>query len=127
MIEGAYLYSHGGVLPGFEPHAMGLGARAQAFWDRYEKEGTVRRVGPFYLAPGGGNYEDMTVFSLYLGRLSALHAIITSEEYERIVAVAVQVTKNFKSRLFGGGTADEVARTLSVLSDEWRRAGFMKG
>lgn len=127
MLEGCYMFSHGGVVPGYETQAMALGERAQGFWGRHERDGRVRRLGPFYLAPGSGAYEDMTVFTLYLGRVRDLHELVMSEEYERIVAVAVQVTKNFKGRLFGGGTADEAARAATVFSEEWRRAGFMKG
>ncbi|MFQ5898567.1 MAG: hypothetical protein ACE5JN_10005 [Candidatus Methylomirabilia bacterium] len=124
MIVGGYMVSHGGVLPGRENLVLALDERARSFWDR-QKE--ITRVGPFYLAPGGGAYEDMTFFALYLGRLDTLQKIIASEEYEKILAVAVQVTKNFKTRLFGGGEPAEVGRIVSTTISEWKAAGVMKG
>lgn len=128
MLVGAYLLSHGGTVPGREALAARLYERSRNFWQDQMRRGKVRAiVGPFFLAPGGGARDDMAYFTLYQGKLSDLLEIVTSEEYERIYAVAAQVTKNLKGRLFGGGTEDEVTRILAVSAAEWGSAGLTKG
>jgi len=127
MLEGCYLVSHGGTVPGREGYAAALFARSREFWQRQERDGKVRTVGPFFLAPGGGSRDDMAFFTIYQGRLADLHAIITSEEYERIYAVAAQVTRNLSGRLYGGGTETEIARIMTVSGAEWGAAGLTKG
>jgi hypothetical protein len=127
MKDGAYLLSHGGTVPGREPFVGPLFQRSRNFWRQQEAQGLVKAVGPFFLTPGGGARDDMAYFTLYQGKLTDLSRITTSEEYERIYAVAAQVTKNLKGRLFGGGTEEEVNRILTVSAAEWSASGLMKG
>ena len=127
MLEGAYLVSHGGTVPGREAYVGPLLQRSQNFWREQERQGKVRIIGPFFLAPGGGARDDMAFFTLYQGKLADLAAIVISEEYERIYAVAAQVTKNFTGRLFGGGTEQEISRIMAVSAAEWVGAGLMGG
>lgn len=125
MLVGSYMVSHGGIAPRREAEALAMGARSMEFWRKWTQAGRVRQVGPFYLAPGSGDHGDIAYFCLYLGPLKDLHEIVMSEEYERIYAVATQIFTGFKTRLFGGGTDDEVARVTRVVSQEWGAAGFI--
>ena len=125
MLVGSYMVSHGGIAPRREADALAMGARSMEFWRKGTQAGRVRQVGPFYLAPGSGAHGDIAYFCLYLGTLKDLHEIVMSEEYERIYAVASQIFIGFKTRLFGGGTDDEVARVTRVVSQEWGAAGFI--
>src|SRR5262245_41104255 len=125
MLVGSYMVSHGGIAPRREAEALAMGARSMEFWRKLTQAGRVRQVGPFYLAPGSGDHGDIAYFCLYLGTLKDLHEIVMSEEYERIYAVASQILPGFKTRLFGGGTEEEVARVTRVVSQEWGAAGFI--
>src|SRR5262245_13797223 len=127
MREGAYLLSHGGTVPGRESYVGPLFQRSRQFWQEQEKQGRVKSIGPFFLAPGGGARDDIAYFTLYQGRLADLTSIVISEEYEKIYAVAAQVTKNLQGRLFGGGTEEEVNRVLRVSAAEWAAAGLTQG
>lgn len=126
MRDAALMVSNGGVVPGREKEAMALFQRSQSFWEKQETDGKVKRVGPFFIAPGSGAAEDVTYFALYLGRLDTLQAILASEEYEKLVYVGYQVVKNSKIRLFLGGTEREVMRVVGGAMTEWQVAGLMK-
>lgn len=126
MLEGAYLLSHGGAVPGREAIARALLETSRNFWRTQEANGKVKVIGPFFLTPGGGSRDDMAFFTLYQGNLAELSRIIMSEEYERIYALAALVTKNLTGRLFGGGTEEEVRRILSVSAEEWAKQGLVK-
>jgi len=125
MLQGSYMVSHGGIAPRREAEAMAMAARSAQFWQKWQQTGRVRQVGPFYIAPGSGSHGDIAYFCLYLGKLTDLHEIITSEEYERIYSVASQIFTGFNTRLFGGGTDAEVERVTRVVSQEWSAAGFI--
>ena len=127
MLDGSYMVSHGGIAPRREADAMAMAARSREFWTKQVQAGRVHQVGPFYIAPGSGAHGDMAYFCLYLGKLKDLQEIVTSEDYERIYAVASQIFTGFATRLFGGGTDAEVERVTRVVSQEWSTAGFIGG
>lgn len=127
MRDAAYMVSWGQIVPGREKEGLALFQRSQGFWEKQEKDGKVRRVGPFFLAAGSGAPEDLGGFALYLGRLDTLNTIVNSEEYETIFFPALQLINNFKHRLFIGGTQQEVMRVISGVTTQWQAAGLMKG
>jgi hypothetical protein len=124
MLEGVYMLSHGGVVPGRERFVGSLFDTARDFWRR---QAGITPFGPFFLTPGSGPRDHMAFMSLYQGQLARLHEIITSEEYERFWAVAAQVTKNLSGRLYGGGTPEEIRKIMQGSAEEWGKSGLTRG
>ncbi len=126
MRDAAFMVSWGQVVPGREKEALALFQKSQAFWQRQEASGTVKRIGTFFLAPGSGAPEEMAGFGLYVGRLDALQSVIASEEYEGMLYLAAQILNGFRHRLFLGGTEQEVMRVVGAAVSQWQAAGLMK-
>ncbi|MBI3454850.1 MAG: hypothetical protein HY002_03545 [Candidatus Rokubacteria bacterium] len=127
MRDAAFMVSWGQIAPGREKEGLALFQKSQSFWEKQEKDGKVKRVGPFFLGAGSGAPEDMGGFTLYLGRLDTLHAIVASKEYEAIYYPALQLLHNLKTRLFIGGTQEEVARVVGDAMAYWQASGILKG
>lgn len=123
MLEGIYVLTHGGVVPGQERLVAPLYQNALEIWRG--KTG-VTQMGGFMLTPGSGPRDHMAFMSMYRGRLEDLNRIILSEEYERFWAVAAQVLKNLSGRLYGGGSREEFERIMAGAGAVWREQGFIK-
>jgi hypothetical protein len=124
MIEGWYVVTHGGIVPGQERRARPLFTQAVDMW---QKQGTkFRPFATMFLTPGSGPRDHMAFMSMYRGRLNELHAFITSPEYEEFWAAAAQVLKNLSGRLYGGGTPEEIQDIMSGAARVWRDKGFIE-
>jgi hypothetical protein len=122
MLEGIYLVTHGGVVPGRERFVPKLFDEAVEFWRR---QADVTTIGPYFLTPGSGPRDHMAFMSMYRGNLARLHQIITSPEYERLWAGFAQVAKNLSGRLYGGGTRKELEDIMRGSAEEWTKRGFV--
>jgi hypothetical protein len=123
MIQGIYVVTHGGIVPGREQFVSDLFKSFGEFWGGQKD---AKPVGTYFLMPGSGSRDHMAFMSIYSGKLKDLHAIITSERYERLWAVTAQVTKNLSGRLYGTGDRDMINRVMAGAKEEWGNKGFPK-
>lgn len=121
MIQGIYVLTHGGVVPGRERFVPDLFNSFVEFWRGQEG---ATPIGTYFLTPGSGPRDHMAFMSLYQGDLARLHQIITSPDYERLWAVTAQVTKNLSGRLYGTGDRKFIDSVIGGAQAEWAKTGF---
>jgi hypothetical protein len=112
MAGEALFFGWGQVVRGREQLALEVFQESVAYYGKLQEAGKIERFDPYLLEPHGG---DLAGFFMLHGERSALEAIRSSPEFQRLTARAGSVVDNLGVVSASGG--DALAEQMALFSE----------